>query len=91
VPLILFVKGSTKVARNAAHKHNVSGAHCEALKPGETKCAVPCDHEAAVARWYAAPSKTKTGRGYPPGTLLFYSSQCDAGMAGSRKRRRKRR
>ncbi len=72
----LSIKGPLKSAKRAASRNRVSVRNCHKLKSGRVVCDVPCRQEVAVARWFGKKGTIRPGRGYPPGTLVFYSSTC---------------
>lgn len=89
--LSLIIKGPTKNAKRAAQRHGISTVSCRDVS-GDVQCYAPCGGKAEhkTAEWFAERGRTKAGRGYPPGTLLYYSGSCPTGL-GKRKRKRRAR
>ena len=86
--LSLIIKGPVKSAKRAAQRHGISTVSCRSVS-GDVQCYAPCSSSAMhkTAAWYSERGRSKAGRGYPPGTLLYYSGSCPTGL-GKRKRRR---
>lgn len=84
--LSLIVKGPVRNARRAAHRHGVVVKDCRSVS-GDVQCYVKCSAAAqnATGRWYAERNRSKAGRGFPPGTLLYYSGSCAANLGRRRK------
>ncbi len=89
----LIVKGPIKNARRAAQRHGLSTVSCREVGSFEdVQCYVPCSAsiERKTAEWYSERSRTKAGRGHPPGTLLYYSGSCSTSGLSRRRRRTRR-
>jgi hypothetical protein len=76
--LRLTIKGNKKNATRAASRRRISVRNCS-TKKGTTYCDTPCSKWRAVAEWYGEKTTgAKRGRGFVPGTLLFFSARdCD--------------
>ena len=89
----LIVKGPTKSVQRAAQRHGIALESCRTVssKFGDVQCYAPCSLSLnkKVVDWFSERSRAKTGRGYPPGTLLYHGAFCETSL-GRRKRRRKR-
>ena len=71
--LLLVVKGNKRSAGREAARRGIS-AKCRAkVNRGEIVCVVPCHAAAKVHRWFEQGGVSKKGRGYPPGTLLWFN------------------
>ncbi len=90
----LFIKGTTKKsATRAAQRHGVPVRNCKMNPRGDgVLCDAPCSSKSSVVKWYTEKAnRVKPGRGFVPGTLLFYGGcPSGGGLSGARKRRRKR-
>jgi len=80
--LNLIIKGQPKSAKRAAARRGIPVKNCRAINARETACAAPAHAHARVAAWLDTGS-VREGRGYEPGTLLYFN--------GARGRGRKRR
>lgn len=96
----LIVKGPIKSARRAAQRHGLNARDCVDMSAasgrpsqrGDIQCYVPCTASAnrKVVDWFSERNRTKPGRGYPAGTLLYHGSLCTTDL-GRKKRRTRRR
>lgn len=101
--LSLIVKGSKKNATRAAARRGIPTASCRLVGGGsslraqqyggDVQCYVPCRRGVTerVTGWYGERGTRRNGRGFAPGTLTYFSGSCPSGLAGSSRRRRKRR
>lgn len=92
----LIVKGPVKSARRAAARHGVSMESCRVVgtgKFGDVQCYASCHPKTndGVAQWFGSRARTKAGRGFPPGTLLYHGAFCGKDLSGPRGRRRRKR
>ena len=92
----LIVKGPVKSARREASRHGVTMESCRVVgtgKFGDVQCYARCHPKTnhGVTRWYGSRARSKAGRGFPPGTLLYHGAFCSKDLSGSRQAKRKRR
>ncbi len=77
----LIVKGPIKSAKRAANRHGVALESCRVVggKFGDVQCYARCHPKTndGVVEWYTVRSRAKTGRGHPPGTLLYHGAFCE--------------
>lgn len=91
----LMIKGSPKNAKRAAARRGIPVRNCHALATtaasrardrgrarNDTVCDAPESARVRVMHWLAERGVLKEGRGYAPGSLLFFN--------GARRRRGKR-
>jgi hypothetical protein len=91
-PVTVIAKGPLKNVQRAAARYDVPVSDCRAIG-GDVQCHTLCSAEANMAEWFSARGRVKQGRGFPPGTLLYYSGKCgtrELGTRRSRKRTRRR-
>lgn len=77
----LVIKGNKKAATREAHRRGIAVKNCKYRKGGFTKgdvdstttCVASNVHEKKIAKWMGARGTKKRGRGFAPGTLLFYN------------------
>lgn len=79
----LLIKGPLKAARRAMAREGLSSRSCRRIEnspSSDVQCYVPCASgtTAKIDGWFAARSRTKAGRGHPPGTLLYHGT-CKTG------------
>jgi hypothetical protein len=90
----LIAKGPLKSVRRAAQRHGIHLESCRVVssKFGDLQCYAPCSMKVnhKVVEWYTARAHAKTGRGYPPGTLLYHGAFCETKNLGKRARKRHR-
>lgn len=92
----LIVKGPVKSAKRAATRHGVTMESCRIVgsgKFGDVQCYAKCHPKTnhGVAQWYGSRSRSKAGRGYPPGTLLYHGAFCSTkGLSGLGRKRKRR-
>lgn len=92
MPIFLSVKGPVKSAQRAASRHGLN-AQCREgnRKFGTVQCKASCVAYGKVVRWYGDREKSKKGRGFPPGALLYYTSDgCGTGLSGAKRKKRRR-
>lgn len=95
--ILLVIAGPKKSALRAASRHGIPARFAKRLAPNETIATTSCKMHRKVGQWFGPKGETiKPGRGYPPGTLLWYNSRgCDSvgelGRARRKPRRRRRR
>ena len=84
--LNLHIHGPMKSAKRAASRYGIPVHHCSTDKRGNVLCHAPCKPGVTnrVVSWYGERSRTKAGRGYPPGTLTFYSGRVRVAWAARR-------
>ncbi|HEV3059684.1 MAG TPA: hypothetical protein VGY48_15645 [Vicinamibacterales bacterium] len=80
----LFIKGSAANAKRAAARRGIPVRDCFLTKKGDAAfCDAPESARPKVMEWYREKgSVVQAGRGYTPGSLLFF--------AGARRRKRSR-
>jgi hypothetical protein len=90
--LRLHIHGPAKSAKRAAARHGIPLENCRLGSMGSVICDAPCKHGVTnrVVRWHGERAHAKRGRGFPPGTLTFYSGSCPRGLGRARRRRRRR-
>lgn len=94
--IALIVKGPIKSAKRAAARHGVSMESCRIVgsgKFGDVQCYARCRPKTnhGIAEWMHDRARAKTGRGFPPGTLLYHGTFCSKDLSGlGRKRKAKR-
>jgi len=91
MPIKIIAKGPVKNVQRSAHRRGISLKSCRASKErfSQVYCAAPCSKGNQVRRWFGdAMELAKGGRGYPPGTLLFFNESCGA-LEGARKRKKR--
>lgn len=86
----LVIKGSPKNAKREASRHGIPLRNCRVTKLDNertptTMCDAPDSARTRVAQWFNVSGTIQSGRGYAPGSLLFFN-----GARGRRKRRRRR-
>lgn len=87
----VIVKGPKKAATRAAARRGITLRSCRTVDK-DIVCKAPCKNFSKLGRWYGEHGGTKKGRGYPPGTVLIFSSEaCPSGSLGGRGRRRRSR
>jgi hypothetical protein len=91
----LIVKGPVKSAKRAGARHGVHMESCRVVgtgKFGDVQCYASCHPKTnhGVVEWMHARARSKQGRGFPPGTLLYHGAMCAKDLSGSRARKRKR-
>jgi hypothetical protein len=100
VPIFLSVKGPCASVRRAGARRGIPVSKCSsykghALTKGmtHTKAEAPCTALSKVMRWYGEREGVRTGRGFPPGALLFFNQGGCGGtsLRGVPRRRRRRR
>ena len=81
----LFIKGPVKNARREAARRGIAVRNCKQAPRGEAVCETSDDvpNKVRVMQWFAVTDVNVPGRGYPPGSLLFFN--------GARRGRRRRR
>lgn len=91
----LVVKGPKKSAQRAAARRKLP-VRCkkgDTGQPGSVICDAPCSvNRRALYTWYGEKAATRVGRGFPPGTLLYFTENCNmvvSQVAGARHRRKK--
>lgn len=86
----LVIKGGKKNATREAARHGVTVRSCRTTKHDTTLCDAPCAQWREVGEWFREHRTQRAGRGFSPGSLLFYAG-CDAkDLRGARRRRRRR-
>lgn len=79
----LIVKGPVKSAKRAAARHGVTVSSCRATSGrfADVQCYAPCKPSTNrnVVGWYTERGRSKAGRGFPPGTLLYHGEMCAPG------------
>jgi hypothetical protein len=102
----LIVKGPIKSAKRAGARHGVHMESCRVvstgnaeydlarryLKFGDVQCYAPCKPKTndGVAQWYGSNARSKEGRGFPPGTLLYHGAMCSKDLSGAKPRKRRK-
>lgn len=79
--IALVIKGPVKSAKRAAARQGISTESCRAVgsgKFGDVQCYAPCTPSTnkKVVEWFSDRPRTKAGRGFPPGTLLYHGEFC---------------
>jgi hypothetical protein len=89
----LIVKGPLKNAKRAAQRRGVHLESCRIVgsKFGDVQCFAKCTTSANrnIVEWFSDRARTKAGRGYPPGTLLYHGSLCEMDFGRSKRKRRR--
>lgn len=86
----LSIKGSKKSAARAASRRGIAIKQCSKARHNTVICKAPCRDLSKAMYWYGEHgSRTKEGRGFVPGTLLFFSNRGCEGLGRARKRRRR--
>jgi len=93
--LSLIVKGPIKSVKRAAARHGVTMESCRVVgtnKFGDVQCYARCHPKTnhGVVQWYTTRARSKPGRGYPPGTLLYHGAFCPKDLSGLGRKRRRR-
>jgi hypothetical protein len=86
----VIAKGPAKNVKRAASRHGVTMSACRAVG-GDVQCYTSCSAEPGIAEWFSERGRVKQGRGFAPGTLLYYSGSCGGRELGKRSKRSKRR
>jgi hypothetical protein len=90
----LIVKGPLKSVRRAAQRHDLGLESCRTVssKFGDVQCYAACTEKTngKVMDWYTERSRSKAGRGFPPGTLLYHGAFCSTKNLGKRAHKRRR-
>jgi hypothetical protein len=91
----LIVKGPLKNVRRAAQRHDLGLESCRTVssKFGDVQCYAACTEKTngKVMDWYTERSRSKAGRGFPPGTLLYHGAFCSKDLSGPRRAHRAKR
>ena len=85
----LIAKGPIKNVQRAAGRHGVNVNSCRAVGR-DVQCYTSCKTEPAVMQWFQDRGRVKVGRGFPPGTLLYYSGHCGGRDLGRRRGKKRR-
>lgn len=79
--ITLIVKGPMKSALRAAQRRGINAKRQLHFKPGrknrEVKLVAACSTYRKVQDWMGEREVMATGRGLPPGSLLFFNARCD--------------
>ena len=68
----VVIKGEPKNAKREAQRRGIVLRDCKKAKDEITRCIASSVHEKKLAKWMGAQTTKKKGRGFSPGTLLFY-------------------
>jgi hypothetical protein len=75
--ILLHIKGTKKNATRAAARRGIPVKSCRKNMSGTVNCAATCASYARIVRWFGEKSgQVRQGRGFAPGTLLYYSGSC---------------
>ena len=89
--LYLHIHGSSKSAKREAARRGIPLFNCHTGQRDDVSCHAPCKPGVTnrIVEWYGERAHAKAGRGFPPGTLLYYSGACPRGLGRARRRRRR--
>lgn len=89
--LNLHIHGPVKSAKREAGRRGIPVTRCATISSGGVVCHAPCRPGVTnrVVSWYGERAHAKKGRGYPPGTLTYYSGSCPRGLGRARRHRRR--